>query len=152
MEDKIFNSSFDNVEYGGERLTNAAISIDPAVSGKYEDSTSEDIESLYTERRMWEIMSALYTESEFYEKYKQEPKKIERRDFYRIYYYFKDKLVEYNEFNPVQIFCAIAEFFDMNYKTLYKDVISLEEKAKILEILEETKGLEKHVSPSKKLF
>lgn len=152
MEDKIFNSNFDNVEYGTERSSQSSISIDPAAERYYEESMSENIEDLYTERRLRDIMSKIYNESEFKDKYSDIPKKIERRDMFKIYYYFKDELNKIGEFNIVQIFCAIAEFFDMNYRTLYKDVITLEDKAEILELIEEQNGIEKHVSKSKKLF
>ena len=152
MEDKIFNSNFDNVEYGIERSSQSAISIDPAAERYYEESMSENIEDLYTERRLRDIMSKIYDESEFKDKYSDTPKKIERRDMFKIYYYFKEELNKIGEFNIIQIFCAIAEFFDMNYRTLYKDVITLEDKAEILELIEEQNGIEKHVSKSKKLF
>ena len=52
----------------------------------------------------------------------------------------------------MQIFCAIAEFFELNYKTLYNDIISLEDKSEILEALQESYGLESTLSSSKKLF
>ena len=43
MEDKIFNSGFNNVEYGSERATQQEISISSAVSDRYEENTSESI-------------------------------------------------------------------------------------------------------------
>jgi len=152
VEDKIFNNSFDNTEYGTERLTQNAVAIDPIFASRFEESTSENIEDLYTERRLRDILSQAYENSEFYEKYKDSSGKIERRDMFKIYYHFKDVLTKYDEFNIIQIFCAIAEFFDFNYRTLYKDVITLEDKAAILELIEEQNGLDKHVSQSKKLF
>lgn len=152
MEDKIFNSQFNNVEFGSERTSQQEISINPAVADRYEENTSENIEDVYTKRNMMEKMEELYEESEFYEKYGQEPKRVDRCDFFKIYYYFKDKLKELNEYNAVQIFCAIAEFFDLNYKIIYKDIITLEDKVEILDILEDQYGLDKPLQNSKKLF
>lgn len=63
-------------------------------------------------------------------------KKIEKGDLTSIYYYFKNILEEHN-FDEMESFCAIAEFFKLNYKLLYDDVISIESKAKILNALKD---------------
>lgn len=63
-------------------------------------------------------------------------KKIEKGDLTNIYYYFKNILEEQN-FDEMESFCAIAEFFKLNYKLLYDDVISIESKAKILNALKD---------------
>ena len=152
IEDKIINNSFDKVDYGIERTTQSAIQIHPSVESQYEESVSENIDEVYTRRRLMELMDQLYPESPFFEKYKKNLKKVERADFYNIYYHFKDELMKFNEFSVVQIFCTIAEFFDMNYKTLYNDVLSLEDKVKILDYLEKEFGLEKQFTSSKSLF
>ena len=152
VEDKIFNSSFDNVEYGVDRTTQSPIAISPFASSRYDDTTSEEMEDVYENKRMMEIMEKLYEESDFYDKYQGAPKKIERRDMGPIYYYFKNKLKDMEEFTIIQIFCTIAEFFDMNYRTLYRDVISLDDKAEILEMIEENYGMDEQLNKSKKLF
>lgn len=174
IEDKIFENSFDKVDYGVERTTQASIQISPFVEKQYEESVSENIDDLYTRRRLMRIMYDLYIDSEFFEKYGQKRhtnivkdastiqhddlvynpvvKKIERCDLFKIYYYFKDKLQERNEFSIIQIFCTIAEFFDLNYKTLYNDVLTLEDKVTILDYLEKEYGLDKQFTKSKALF
>ena len=112
MEDKIFENSFDKVEYGVERTTQESIQISPFVEKQYEESVSENIDELYVIRRLMKIMYDLYLNSEFFEKYGQKQhidaskdsstlqyedlvynpvaKKIERGDLFKIYYYFKD--------------------------------------------------------------
>jgi hypothetical protein len=174
LGDKIFNNSFDNVEYGVERTTQASIQISPFVEKQYEESVSENIDELYVRRRLMQIMYELYLNSEFFEKYGQKQhidaskdssalqyddlvynpvlKKIERGDLFKIYYYFKDELQKRHEFSIIQIFCTIAEFFDLNYKTLYNDILTLEDKVNILEHLEKEYGLDKHFARSKALF
>ena len=152
MIDKIINNSYDAVDYGQEALSQSPIAINPLVSEQYEEATSENIEDIYTRKKLYNQMSELYEASEFYEKYGQDCKKLEKADISNVYYTFKHQLLEKNDYNLVQIFTTIAEFFDLNYKTLYNDIISLEDKAEILEILRDMYGLESQFAKSKKLF
>lgn len=169
MEDKIINNRFDNVEYGTEGLGPGQIVVSPAVADRYEESLSENIEDVYARKKLNDYLAELHKQSPFYEKYpdgaraevidedgntdnERIVKKLEKKDIFDIYYYYKDKLMETGEYTIVQVFCAIAEFFDINYKTLYHDIVSLEDKAAILETLDETIGLRKNFAKSKKLF
>ena len=152
MVDKIINNSYDAVDYGQEALSQSPIAINPLVSEQYEEATSDNIEDIYTRKKLYNQMSELYEASEFYEKYGQDCKKLEKADISNVYYTFKHQLLEKNDYNLVQIFTTIAEFFDLNYKTLYNDIISLEDKAEILEILRDMYGLESQFAKSKKLF
>ena len=152
MVDKIINNSYDAVDYGQEALSQSPIAINPLVSDQYEEATSENIEDIYTRKNLYNQMSELYEASEFYEKYGQDCKKWEKADISNVYYTFKRQLLEKDDYNLVQVFTTIAEFFDLNYKTLYNDIISLEDKAEILEILRDMYGLESQFAKSKKLF
>lgn len=152
MVDKIINNSYDAVDYGQEALSQNPIAINPLVSEQYEEATSENIEDIYARKKLYNQMSELYEASEFYEKYGQDCKKLEKADISNVYYTFKHQLLEKKDYNLVQIFTTIAEFFDLNYKTLYNDIISLEDKAEILEILRDMYGLESQFAKSKKLF
>ena len=152
MVDKIINNSYDAVDYGQEALSQSPIAINPLVSDQYEEATSENIEDIYTRKNLYNQMSELYEASEFYEKYGQDCKKLEKADISNVYYTFKRQLLENDDYNLVQVFTTIAEFFDLNYKTLYNDIISLEDKAEILEILRDMYGLESQFAKSKKLF
>lgn len=152
LEDKIINNNYDNVDYSQVFTSSAPIAINPLVSDRYEDALSEDISDLYVRRRIYEDIAEIYEVSPYFQKYGKETKKLEKRDVSDIYYTFKDALKKKDSYSLVQIFCAIAEFFELNYKTLYNDIISLEDKAEILEILQESYGLESTLSSSKKLF
>ena len=152
MVDKIINNSYDAVDYGQEALSQSPIAINPLVSDQYEEAISENIEDIYTRKKLYNQMSELYEASEFYEKYGQDCKKLEKADISNVYYTFKRQLLEKDDYNLVQVFTTIAEFFDLNYKTLYNDIISLEDKAEILEILRDMYGLESQFAKSKKLF
>ena len=152
LEDKIINNNYDNVDYSYVFTSSAPIAINPLVSDRYEDTLSEDISDLYVRRHIYEDVAEIYEASPYFKKYGKETKKLEKRDVSDIYYTFKDQLKKKDSYSLVQIFCAIAEFFELNYKTLYNDIISLEDKAEILEILQESYGLESTLSSSKKLF
>lgn len=152
LEDKIINNNFDNVEYGTEGLHGGLIEIDPRVRDNYEESTSDNIEDIYTRKKIYDDLMSMYESSPFYQKYGQNIKKLEKKDMSDVYYTFKEKLLAHNDYSIIQIVCAIAEFFEMNYKTLYNDVLSLEDKAAVLEGLQETYGLDNNFSKSKKLF
>ena len=152
LEDKIINNNYDNVDYSYDFTSYTPIAVSPLVSDRYEDALSEDISELYTRRHIYEDVAEIYEASPYFQKYGKETKKLEKRDVSDIYYAFKDELKKKDSYSLVQIFCAIAEFFELNYKTLYNDIISLEDKAEILEILQESYGLESTLSSSKKLF
>ena len=152
MVDKIINNSYDAVDYGQEALSQSPIAINPLVSDQYEEAISENIEDIYTRKNLYNQMSELYEASEFYEKYGQDCKKLEKADISNVYYTFKRQLLEKDDYNLVQVFTTIAEFFDLNYKTLYNDIISLEYKAEILEIFRDMYGFESQFAKSKKLF
>lgn len=152
MEDKIFNNSYDSVEYGRERTTNASISISPLIEDRYKENTSENMEEVYDMNELMEFINEEYKKSEFYEKYKQDPKDIDRCDVLNIYYYFKDKIKAQGRYDVIQTFCAIAEVFNFKYNTLYNNMITLEEKAEILEAFEQNMGMKKRFLRAKKLF
>lgn len=152
VEDKIFNSTYNNVDYGNDSGLPSQISVSPRVEDLYEENLSDDMSGVYTIKKLHEDMAKLYKSSPYYEKYGKSDKKIERADAFDIYYTFKGKLLETQEYTIVQIFCEIAEFFGLNYKTLYNDILTLEDKVNILDCLSEKYGLQKQFSESKRLF
>lgn len=152
LEDKIINNNYDNVDYGAVFTKSSSIAVNPLVADRYEEALSDDVSEIYTRKHIYEELAMLYEESEFYSKYGQDARKIEKRDISDVYYTFKELLKKKHEYSLVQIFCAIAEFFEFNYKVLYNDVCSLEDKAELLEGLQHLYGLEKSLNSSKKLF
>jgi len=68
IEDKIIDNSFDKVEYGVERTTQASIAISPFIEDRYEESVSENIDEIYTRRNLTKLMDDLYHESEYFDK------------------------------------------------------------------------------------
>lgn len=149
---EIINNSYEDVDYTNDRFTQNTLSIDPMASENYKESLSDDLDEVYNLKQLEETLNDLYEKSPWFTKYGRGIKKVERGDISGIYYYFKEKLEATKMFNIVHILCAICEFFDLNYKYVYNDIVSLRDKANILESLEEKYGLEDHFKKSVKLF
>jgi hypothetical protein len=149
---EIINNSYEDVDYTNDRFTSRTLSINPMVSDNYKETSSEDLDEVYNMKQLEEALNELYMDSPWYSKYKQNIKKIEKADISEIYYYFKERLVNTKMYSIVHIFCSICEFFDFNYKNVYNDIISIKDKAAILEALEERYGLENQFSKAVKLF
>lgn len=136
---KILDNSWNAVERDSGSL--AAIVVDPTVATQYDEATTDDIMDLYTNRLTNDLLYNMYTSSPFYDKYGTNYKKIEKNDMYDLYIYFRDKLhSNENNLNIVQIFVAIMEFFELPYEKMYKDIISIEDKSKLLETIENVYG------------
>ena len=130
---KIFNNGWNSVER--TTGTTSAIMVDPFMDECYDDATTSDIMELYTVRNINKTMHEIFSCSPFYEKYKSN-KRIDKNDLYDVYVHFRDALqCIMPEITYVQMFIGIAEFFDLNYETMYNDIISIEDKSHILECL-----------------
>lgn len=149
---EIINNSYEDVDYTNDRFTQSTLSVDPMISENYKESLSDDLDEVYNLKQLEETLNELYEKSPWFSKYGRNNKKVERGDISDIYYYFKEKLEAMQMFNIVHILCTICEFFDFNYKYVYNDVVSLRDKANILEALEEKYGLEDYFKKSVKLF
>ncbi len=149
---EIINNSYEDIDYTADRFTQSTLTIDPAISDNYKEVLSEDMEEVYNLKQLDETLNELYENSPWYGKYGRNIKKIERGDIYDIYYYFKERLENMKMYSIMHIFCSICEFFDFNYKYVYNEIVSLRDKACILEALEEKYGLENYFSQSVKLF
>ena len=69
-----------------------------------------------------------------------------------VYFYFRDEMMKKNDYNLVEVLCAICEFFDLNYSYMYNNVLSLADKSKVLEILEDDYGLSDRFGKTNRLF
>lgn len=131
--DKIFNNTWNSVER--TTGTTSAITVDPQMDECYDDATTSDIIELYAIRNINKNLYEIFIGSPFYEKYKNN-KRIDKNELYDVYVYFRDALHSVMpEITYVQMFLGIAEFFDLNYEIMYNDIISIEDKSKILECL-----------------
>jgi len=147
-EDKIINNSYNTGEMEFEAFS-AVMKIDDRVSHLYEDQHSENMVDVRTVKTLNEDIYKLFQESPFYEKYKN-PKRVDKSDMVKMYYYFKEILVSRKTYSSSQIFMGFAEFFQVNYDQLYSE-IGVMDKENLLRELYTHSGL-KHKIRTKKLF
>ena len=147
-EDKIINNSYNTGEIEYE-VFSATIKIDDRVSHLYEDQYSENMFEIRTIKTLNEKIYKLFLESPFYEKYKN-PKRVDKGDMVKMYYYFKEILVKAKSFSNAQIFMGFAEFFQINYDQLYNEIGVLDKEG-LLRELNDHKGM-KSKRKTKRLF
>lgn len=147
-EDKIINNSYNTGEIEYEAFT-APMKIDDRVASLYEDQHSENMIEVRTIKTLNEKIYKLFLESPFHEKYKN-PKRVDKGDMVKMYYYFKEILVQEKAFSNAQIFMGFAEFFQINYDQLYTEIGVLDKEG-LLRELNAHKGMKSKIQ-TKKLF
>lgn len=147
-EDKIINNSYNTGELEFEAFS-SVMKIDDRVSDLYEDQHSDNMVENRIIKALNEEIYSIFIESPYYEKYKN-PKRVDKSDMIKMYYYFKEKLLPKNTYSSSQIFIGFAEFFQINYDQLYSD-IGVMDKENLLKELHNHSGLKKKIQ-TKKLF
>jgi hypothetical protein len=147
-EDKILNNSYNTGEMDYEAFS-GAMKIDDRVVGLYDDQLSENLIDVRTEKRLDEDLYKLFQNSPFYQKYKN-PKRVDKGDMSKMYYYFKEELVKEKSYSSMQIFISFAEFFQVNYDQLYAEIGVLDKESLLKELSE--KGKVKNKIKTRKLF
>lgn len=147
-EDKILNNSFNSGEIEYHDFT-GPMKIDDRVAEQYKDQLNENIIEVHIIKMMENQIFQLFEESKYFEKYKN-PKKVDKSDMVKMYYFFKDNLQQENSYSSVEIFIGFAEFFQINYDQLY-NVIGVKDKENLLKELHEKYGLSNKIK-TKKLF
>ena len=146
-EDKIINNSFNSGELNYEDFTQT-IKVDSRVSSLYEDQLGDIIEHRIMQRLNAEIYE-IFKDSPYYEKYKN-PKRVDKNDMIKMYYYFKDAIIKIKNFSAMEIFIGFAEFFQINYDQLYGEIRVLD-KEDLLKELNEKYNLSNRIK-TKRLF
>jgi hypothetical protein len=147
-EDKIINNSYNTGEIEYEAFT-SSMKIDDRVSSLYEDQHSDNMFEVRTLKTLNEDIYKLFKESPFYEKYKN-PKRVDKGDMVKMYYYFKEKLLREKSYSNSQIFMGFAEFFQINYDQLYTEIGVLDKEG-LLRELNAHQGMKNKIK-TKKLF
>jgi len=132
-EDKIINNSFNSGELKYEEFTQI-IKVDSRVSGLYEDQIGDIIEYRTIQLLNDEIYK-IFVDSPYYEKYKN-PKRVDKNDMLKMYYYFKDAIMKIKNFSVTEMFIGFAEFFQINYDQLYGEIRVLDKEALLKELNE----------------
>ena len=146
-EDKIINNSFNSGELNYEEFTQT-IRVDSRVSGLYEDQLGDIIECRTIQLLNDEIYK-IFEESPYYQKYKN-PKRVDKNDMMKMYYYFKEKIMLIKNFSAMEMFIGFAEFFQINYDQLYAEIRVLDKEI-ILRELSAKYGLSSKIK-TKRLF
>jgi len=147
-EDKILNNSYNTGDIDYEAFT-APMKIDDRVSSLYDDQLSDNLIDVRTEKKLDEDLYKLFQISPFYQKYKN-PKRVDKGDMSKMYYYFKEELVKSKSYSSMQIFISFAEFFQINYDQLYAEIGVLDKESLLKELSE--KGKIKNKIKTRKLF
>lgn len=147
-DDKIINNSYNSGDIEYESFTQP-MKVDDRVSDLYSDTISDNIVEERTNKVLDEKIYELFKQSPFYEKYKN-PKRVDKNDLVKMYYYFKERLLKEKTFSSTQIFIGFAEFFQINYDQLYSEVGVLDKEG-LLRELNEKFNLNRKIK-TKKLF
>jgi hypothetical protein len=132
-EDKIINNSFNSGEMAFREFTQT-IKVDNRVSGLYEDQLGDILEHRNF-KALNDVIYEIFLESPFYQKYKV-PKRVDKNDMIKMYYFFKEELLKKKDFSPMEIFIGFAEFFQINYDQLYNEVRVLDKESLLKELNE----------------
>jgi len=114
----------------------------------YEDQLGDVIE-YRTKQLLNDEIYKIFEESDYYEKYKV-PKRVDKHDMIKMYYFFKGELTKIKNFSAMEIFIGFAEFFQINYDQLYNEIRVLD-KESLLRELNEKYGLNSRIK-TKRLF
>jgi len=147
-EDKILNNSYNEGEQTYEDL-GATIKIHDSVYSLHEDQLGENIVEIRTLKMLDNELYKIFLSSPYFEKYKK-PKRADSSDRVKMYYYFKQKLIEQKKYSNIDIFVAFAEFFQINYDQLYNEIGVLD-KENLLKELNEKYNLTRRIK-TKRLF
>lgn len=147
-KDKILNNSYNTGEIEYEPFS-GVMKIDDRVASLYEDQYSENMFETRTVKALNEEIYKLFLKSPFHEKYKN-PKRVDKGDMVKMYYYFKEILVKAKAYSNAQIFMGFAEFFQINYDQLYNEIGVLDKEG-LLRELNDHKGMKSKIQ-TKKLF
>lgn len=147
-EDKIINNSYNTGEIDFEVFT-GVMKVEDGAYSFYEDQLSDNMTETRIVKELNETLYTFFETSPFFEKYKN-PRRVDKSDMIKMYYYFKEKLLKKNIYSGVQIFIGFAEFFQINYDLLYNEVGILD-KETLLKELDYHNGI-KSSCKTKKLF
>ena len=111
-EDKIFNNRFNTGEIDFEIF--GAISIRP-------ESEDADIFDEYSAKKIQEDIYEIFVTSKYYAEYSKN-KKVPKSEIANVYYYFDERLEESSNVTIIDKFINVAEFMNLSYDDLYREL------------------------------
>jgi hypothetical protein len=147
-EDKIINNSFNSGELNYTDFGQQTIKVDSRVSALYDDLLGDVLEHR-TKALLNDEIYKIFEDSPYFKKYKV-PKRVDKNDMVKMYYYFKEEIMKIKDFSAMEMFIGFAEFFQINYDQLYGEIRVLDKEA-LLKELNEKYGLDGKIK-TKRLF
>ena len=128
-EDKIFNNRYNTGE----------IEFEPFPKMRIDTPHNLDILNDYTALELQKQLMTIFATAPFYETY-AENRKIAKGESCKIFYYFEAELDKVQEMRIMEKFIAVADFMEMTYEVLYKE-ISIKHKELLLKDMDEEYGI-----------
>ena len=160
----ILGNSYNNKDFGNDINENSTKTVNPSAYDLYEEATTDDPDELKRKDRLRNLMYDLFVQSEWYDKYgafavidtegneATNDKKVEKKDIKPIYEYFEHFIVDVNGYDELEAILTICEFFQLNYKTIYDNVLPPIKKSDLLKIIKEKYGISKELRKTYTLF
>ena len=113
MENNYKSSGGDFQEFGQMKVNSDLLSKFGLSSIQADPETMKKLES-----ELYEI----HKSSPYYERFRASNEKVKKEETVEIFYYFVERLVQPEQYSAMEKFIGIAEFLNMDYKTLYKGI------------------------------
>jgi hypothetical protein len=128
-EDKIFNNRYNTGE----------IEYEPFPRMRIDMPDSFDVMDEYTSMEVQHLLLEIFQTAPFYQSYIAN-RKIPKGDSCKIFYYFETELDKTRDMRLMEKFIAVADFMEIGYEVLYRE-ISVKHKEVLLKEMDEEYGI-----------
>ena len=128
-EDKIFNNRYNTGE----------VEYVPFPKMRIDTPDSFDVLSEYTVMEVQELLLEIFKAAPFYQSYVAN-RKIPKGDSCKIFYHFETELDKTRDMRLMEKFIAIADFMEMSYEVLYRE-IGIKHKEILLKEMDDEYGI-----------
>lgn len=128
-EDKIFNNRFNTGE----------IEYEPFPKMRIDTPDNFDVVSEYSNLELQKYLLQIFKEAPFFDAFAN-TRKIAKGQSSVIFYYFETELDKTRDLRLMEKFIAVADFMEMSYEVLYKE-LSVKHKETLLKEMDEEYGI-----------
>jgi len=128
-EDKIFNNRFNTGE----------IEYEPFPKMRIDTPDNFDVMSEYTTLELQQHLLEIFKGAPFFQNFAN-TRKIPKGDSAKIFYYFETELDTTRDLRLMEKFISVADFMEMSYEVLYKE-LSIKHKETLLKEMDEEYGI-----------